>query len=442
MRRTRACYDAVHSDDLDGLVAEKVDALRHYDVLGMDRVAAIVMWGRSGSHLLASYFDGHEDVILLPGNHGYDLYSFFYSYQSLPLLDKLLAYACLEPDYPCFFEGPFAISRLEYYAAVQAIIKFSDGLPDDFLESRRAFFLFVHLAYHLALGRKAAGSRPLIVYAQHWWNNTLAKRLVEDFPKTKFVHTIRDPISSCDATFHFHYERLSELLPYTSLRSQMNTDTPQLGMESRTKTIRFEDLHSHLEAIMRDLADWLALDYQATLLQSTFNGIPYVVKRDGKAWSGPRLDHLQRVSRYLSVKDRALLFAVFHENFVEWDYACPKIFRHRFVRCAVFFPLLPLPTKMEITGAKVVFRRTILPALKQGKVGTVLASLIRIVRCRLQIIRLLLPAFVRRLIARPTLLQAVRIAPRQDRSVAAAGRKGPKQANEAFPQLPDKKALL
>ena len=39
--------------------------------------------------------------------------------------------------------------------------------PAEFLESRRAFFLFVHIAYELALGRRPASSHPLIVHAQH-----------------------------------------------------------------------------------------------------------------------------------------------------------------------------------------------------------------------------------------------------------------------------------
>jgi hypothetical protein len=126
--------------------------------------------------------------------------------------------------------------------------------------------------------------------------------LVEDFPQAKFVHTIRDPISSCDGIFRYHFPFVENhiLLPSMTLFLLANKDGPQAGMESRTRAIRFEDLHCNLAETMRDLSDWLGLPYQATLLDSTFNGIPWVVTRDGKAWSGRRLEQVQRQSANLS----------------------------------------------------------------------------------------------------------------------------------------------
>ena len=106
------------------IMAEKMEALQHYDVLGMERVAAILMWGRSGSLLLASYLDGHPDVIMLPELSGQRLYEFFERYQSLPWRDKLIAYAAFEDDYPKFFnERETRICPVQYYAAVQAIAR-------------------------------------------------------------------------------------------------------------------------------------------------------------------------------------------------------------------------------------------------------------------------------------------------------------------------------
>src|SRR5580658_6422037 len=119
-----ALFQAEQSKDLRGDIADKIEDLRHYDVLAMDRVAAIMMWGRSGSLLLSSYLDGHEDVLMLPETGSQKLYQFFESYQSLSLRDKLIAYAVFEPEYPRFFDGDFAVSPAQYYAAVQAILEF------------------------------------------------------------------------------------------------------------------------------------------------------------------------------------------------------------------------------------------------------------------------------------------------------------------------------
>jgi hypothetical protein len=178
-------------------------------------------------------------------------------------------------------------------------------------------------------------------------------------------------------------------------------------MESRTRTIRFEDLHSDTAGTMRDLSDWLGLPYQPTLLQSTFNGIPYVVRRDGVAWSGPRMEQVQRRSLALSHKDRALLFALFYENFVDWDYPCPKIFQHFTVRLMTVLALFIFPMKMEIVSARAVFRLSILPALRRGNIWLAIKPLRTIGFCRLKIIGLLLPAFFQRCARRPALLQVL-----------------------------------
>jgi hypothetical protein len=204
--RAEALFLAEQSEVSPDVLSERIDLLRSYDVLAMERVVAIVSWGRSGSLLLASYLDGHDDVLMLPELCGQGIYSFFDRYRSLPLRDKLIAFPVSESDYPGMFESAFAVSPGQYYVAVQAILEFYGNWPREFLESRRAFFLFVHIAYSMALGRRPASSHPLIVYAQHEWSDVIAASLAEDFPQAKFVHAVRDPISSCDRMFHFCWD--------------------------------------------------------------------------------------------------------------------------------------------------------------------------------------------------------------------------------------------
>jgi hypothetical protein len=412
--RASALFRTEQWDDLQGLIAEKIEHFQDYDVLQMDRVVAILMWGRSGSLLLSSYLDGHDEVLMLPETWSQRLYEFFERYRRLPLCDKLIGYAAYEPDYPVFFKGDFAIQPAQYYAAVQAILECCRPWPAEFLESRRAFFLFVHIAYNLALGRRLATRTPVIVYAQHQRDNEVAKHVIQDFPRAKFVHTIRDPISSCDGLFQYHFKFVEThtpahgflpTLPYMALSCLTGQDRPHDGMEARTRTVRFEDLHSDTPETMRDLCDWLGLPHRPTLVDSTFNGIPYVVKRDGKAWTGRRLEQLQRHSWNLSRKDQALLFALFYENFVEWDYPCPKIFAIPLVRYIVFLALFLVPTNMEMLAARAVFKRRILPAVKDGNILEVIESLLGIALCRLKIILRLAPAFFRRCVSGAILLQ-------------------------------------
>jgi hypothetical protein len=438
--RAQALFRAEQSQDLRDVIAEKIEDLRRYDVLAMDRAVAICAWGRSGSVLLASYLDGHDDVVMLPELSARNLYTFFELYPSLPLRDKLIAYPATEQ----LFEGDFAISSTSYYAAVQAILELYGSRPREFLESRRAFVLFVHIAYNLALGRRPASSRPLIVYPQHEWHRPTARRLVEDFPQAKFIHTVRDPIALCDRladVWLAETERLPPPQPRPDtnetrsatrrpsmrvapwwvlsfqqfkdlLRRQrfhvlrlINRDRPHIGMESRSRAIRFEDLHRDPAETMRGLAAWLGLSYQATLLDSTFNGIPYVVTRDGKAWTGRRPEQAQRNLRHISLKDRGLLFALFHENFVAWNYPCPRIFGNPMVRCVVFALLVLVPMKMEIMVARAAFKRTILPAVRHGHFSIAINSLLGIVSYRGVAIGLLGLDFFRRCAYRKTVLQ-------------------------------------
>jgi hypothetical protein len=411
--RANALFQVEQSQDLQDVIAENIEDLRHYDVQAMDRVVAILSWGRSGSLLLSSYLDGHEDVIMLPELCSTGLYEFFERYPSLPLRDKLIAYPALQSHHHArFFEGDFAISPARYYAAVQAILEFYAAWPAEFLESRRAFLLFTHIAYNLALGRRPASSNPLIVYAQHLQNDGVARRLVEDFPQAKFVHTVRDPISSCNAMFHFLFKTLAEnlpgantLAPLEALSYLIDKDGPQFGMESRTRTLRFEDLHSNTARTIHDLADWLGLSFRATLLDSTFNGIPLVAKRDGKAWSGPRFEQVERYAPNLSPKDRALLYALLYEGFKDWNYPCPKIFGNPMVRCLVFVSLVPFPMKMEFIAARGLLRSWILPAVQKGNLWRAIKSLLVLGFYRLKIIQLLTPSFFRRRVYGTTLLQ-------------------------------------
>src|SRR6185437_13874002 len=186
--------------------------------------------------------------------------------------------------------------------------------------------------YHLALGRRPLSSRPLIVYAQHSWNDQLAKQFVEDFPQAQFIHTVRDPITTCGRIFDRWLTGRGFSSPRYVISHLIRADIPHTGMESRTRAIRFEDLHLDLERTMRAVADWLDLPYRSSMLDSTFNGVTWVVERGTMSWSGINPMQAVRDAKNISFTDSGLLFAVFNEDFVTWDYPCPNIYKHAVVR--------------------------------------------------------------------------------------------------------------
>src|SRR5690349_1519181 len=66
VKHARALFQAEELKDLQFLVTKKIEDIRRFDVAGMERAVAICMYGRSGSQLLASYLDGHDEIVMLP----------------------------------------------------------------------------------------------------------------------------------------------------------------------------------------------------------------------------------------------------------------------------------------------------------------------------------------------------------------------------------------
>jgi hypothetical protein len=407
------------SKDLSVLIARKLEDLRYYEVGAMERAVAICSWGRSGSILLASYLDGHDDVVMLPTDRGSLIYQFLDRYPSLALRDKLLAYPVyfsLNGD--AFFGGQFPIASADYYAAVEAVCEAYSSRPPQYLLSRRAFFQFLHVAYSLAVGRQPANPHPLMVYAQHNWNATLAAHFVEDFPQARFIHTVRDPVTTLDRSFegwlaadnlfplefqpNANFKRtiaaFSTTIAVISIHTLIKKDQAHPGMDSRTRGVRFEDLHNNTAETLTRLVEWLDLPYQSSLLESTFNGRPYIVERDGKVWSGPRPEQTQRSRRNISFMDQTLLFALLNENFVAWNYPCPKGFRHALVRILVFMAVFLIPMKIELIVARAVLRLRVLPALRRGDFGHAAGNVFRLIGSRLAIMSLLGGELCRRLV--------------------------------------------
>ena len=400
LQSAHAFFRAADTRGSQSLLARKIEAIQRFDVAGMQRVAAICRWGVSGSLLLASYLDGHDDVIMLPGSLSGGIYPFFECHQSLSLRDKLIAYPFISVDgydhRQSFFEHAHqhGIAAADYHAAVEALFEVYGDRPREFLESRRAFFQFLHIVYSAALDRHPTSPHPLILYAQSLPNDQMARYLVEDFPHACFIHTVRDPITNCGRLFEHDLEPHGFLAAVYVIARLTFGDKPHPGMESRTRTIRFEDLHLHLEETIGALAAWLGLAYRSSLLESTFNGRPFVWKpRTGASWSGVRPEKAARDSRNLFFTDRWMLCAVLYEDFVAWNYPCPRIFRHALVRILTCLLVLPIPMKMEILTARMAFKR-----LRSKDFRPAIKGLARICIGRVAIMSLLAAELYRRLV--------------------------------------------
>jgi hypothetical protein len=416
LQRARALLQAEEDKGLQVLLPGKIEDIRRFDVTGMERAVAIIACGRSGAELVASFLDGHDDVITLPTLQGDRIYQFFERYESLSLHDKLIAYPVFSSDsiHSDFFEGAFPISAAGYYAAVKALFEVHGNSAPAFLESRRAFFQILHVVYSVALGRRPASPHPLMVYPQHGWNDELARRLVEDFPQARFIHTVRDPITNCGRFFDYRINmkdlyREPALIPAYVMWNLSQRDVPHRGMESRTFAVRFEDLHLQPEKTMRAVANCLGLAYRASLLESTFNGVPWMVQRGTNSWSGARPEQAVRDSRNVSYTDRGLLFALLYEGFVTWNYPCPKILKHALVRVLICALVLIIPMKMEMIAAHRFIQK--IPSRRGGGLRYAIRGSIQILICRFSIMSIVIVNLLRRLAFRrgATRLSVIRV---------------------------------
>jgi Sulfotransferase family len=388
------------------LAAQKVELLRQYDVPGMNRAAAICYWGRSGTLLLASYLDNHPDIVMLPVLTSAPIYPFIEEYESLSIWEKLIAY----PEYSGLMrinEGEFAVTAApvaaaEYYAAVQALFALYGNEPAAWLNTRQRFFQFVHVAYAVGMGRQSDNPRPLMVYSQHYVNQDHAERFIEDFPNGQFIHTVRDPISGVDTWFDRQTQmelndrgRRSDLSsrfldPAVATMSVLLTwDCAHHGMGTRSRAIRFEDMHLAPKATMDRLANWLGIPYHPCLIESTWNGTPYVVDIRGVRCCGATPANAMRRSKNLPLKDRLLVFALFHENFVTWNYPSPSAMRKRWIRLSTIALFWLLPMKMELSTAKLIMQGQALPSLRRGRVAFALRAPFFLLKRRLRMMSLI-----------------------------------------------------
>lgn len=408
----------------------KLDFVAQYDLEGMNRAVTICHWGRSGSFLLSSYLDGHPDLLSLPAGNGESVYPFYLKYRSLSVWEKLIAYPLYSEaktgTFGDFFlrdnpNGHFAIGAADYYAGVQALFDTYRARPPEWLNSSFRFVQFIHVAYDLAIARRRTTRQPLLICSQHWMNQELAEHFLRDFPAAQFIHTIRDPITCIDSWFSWKMQKAaldSKDASYSvtadycdnavaTMLDLLSWDRPHRGMGARTRTIRFEDMHLAPEAVMRRLAAWLAIPYLPCLLDSTWNGNPYVVNVRGVPCCGPRVSNAERRFENLAPIDRLLVFALFDTNFVEWRYPAPSPMHRRWIQLCVLVLIMIVPLKIEIKNARMILASQALPSLRNHRVGFAAGAMLFLLQRRLRMMLLIAKESTLRLSRRRPILQVL-----------------------------------
>jgi hypothetical protein len=143
------------------------------------------------------------------------------------------------------------------------------------------------------------------------------------------------------------------------------------------------------------------------LLESTWNGTPYVVQIRGVPWCGPNPANATRRWKNLNLADRLMMFALMHDNFSAWNYPSPRPMHRRWMRLCVIALFWFVPMRMELTTARLVLRRQAVPALRRGRVGFAFGAPLCLLKRRIRMMRLIAAEALARQSGRRRVLQAL-----------------------------------
>lgn len=288
---------------------------------------------RSGTTLLQSLLDGHPQLLV-------DIYDsrFVYWYRQVYRWPERLRYGALSaarrvaiaekimlchafneasPYYRKFLSN-VSISEIKNYFHV--FLNRSQGQPKDYLES-----------YMHALG---LASGYLISNTHYWVDKTLSYeylfyRYIEWWPDSHFIHMIRDPR---DVYASYKVRDIKNKRPVISVDSFALTwsdsvrtllDSQRLVAENRRFVLRYEDLISDVDGTMKQVADFLGIEFGPGLLLPTkgFGRVPW----GGNAVSGIKRnvvfrDAADKWSRILSSSEVTCLEGLLHREMVAVGY--------------------------------------------------------------------------------------------------------------------------
>ena len=159
-----------------------------------------------------------------------------------------------------------------------------------------------------------------------------ALELANKFPNAKFIHIVRDPrdnwaslLSGWDERYKNFNDSKEELL-------QSMIDRGRLGMEfakhnltvlgnDRYKVIRFEDLTSNPEYCMKELSNFVGIEFNENLLTPTVFGHPWYGNNfDGVRRLKPSSENVSKWNSRISQKDAKIIEYYFSDIMDHFQY--------------------------------------------------------------------------------------------------------------------------
>ncbi|PIQ24179.1 hypothetical protein COW36_10180 [bacterium (Candidatus Blackallbacteria) CG17_big_fil_post_rev_8_21_14_2_50_48_46] len=326
-------------------------------------IVFIIYWGRSGSVFLQSLLDNHPEVFSTPAttlsSYHLDWEEWGETYtgkQDEKSWNQVLDAFCNK--YPHLFwsipdptwcnlehlgknqDQKIEVSKTEFQQQFKYLLR---QQKQPLSISRRQVFILVHMAYELAQGHDIT-KKHLIIFPKHVPDmNQVMKSALEDFPNAKILGTVRDPIRGFFSHLRMHIQEsrigryrpaqpdydmgeaiISEQFYYLLRHLLMGwNDLPKYNPKLEIKSVQLETLHAQPEETMKELSQWLKIQWDSCLLESTFNGLQYWGDRSAyQKVQGFQIQHPLSDSwqSEFSLQDQKLLYLLLAKELKTWGY--------------------------------------------------------------------------------------------------------------------------
>jgi hypothetical protein len=265
-------------------------------------------YGRAGSILIQSLFDGHPNVLTLP--HLGPMYSLLPA--SIGDLDPQIDWFINR--FPTIFDtsrdanefaaakfGPngdvgLRVSSTKFKEHLLALASDHYTIDPNRPLSRKEFFVLVHFAYGLCVRSINITDVKYIFYHAHSYVHAEWQHMLEDFPQLYFIGMTRDPRQDWASWKKIHALRMQrdigDVPPICLFLSEYHYSKSSYELSNLVERLKpdhiriidLEKLHVMNKNAMTHLCCWLNIEFNECLMQSTINGLEW----HGNAANGKR----------------------------------------------------------------------------------------------------------------------------------------------------------
>jgi len=231
---------------------------------------------KSGTTLLLELLDGHQELVVMPGDSR--MIAWIKKQSNMSWMECLQGWGAhwvsrlINPT----GQKPFWImgeNETHYLDFLNYLTYWIENLS----QSARSPFLAAVLAFYCANSRRA--TTPKLWIEKTPGNELNVEQILNFFPSARFIHIIRDPrsnIASLKRLFKLrNWNWNTEAYAY-SIRNSIEIgfqNQEHLG-EDKYHILRYEDLVTNPEARIQDVARFLGIKMNKVLLSPSVNGLP------------------------------------------------------------------------------------------------------------------------------------------------------------------------